>query len=111
MADNACTLFWSPPADIPRTDMANIDSVANMANTEPKQQPHGTGDMDVVPNAEQETVKTEREQTVLAPQANNVNHVMQRMEVEPERGVCIDVTGKEAFRRRPRFQIAPNDKG
>uniref|UniRef100_A0A453SHV4 Uncharacterized protein n=1 Tax=Aegilops tauschii subsp. strangulata TaxID=200361 RepID=A0A453SHV4_AEGTS len=51
--------------------MANIDSVANMANTEPKQQPHGTGDMDVVPNAEQETVKTEREQTMLAPQANS----------------------------------------
>lgn len=36
---------------------------------------------------------------------------MQRTDSEPECGVFIDETGEEALHRRPRFQIAPDDKG
>ena len=62
----------------------------------------------VVAKVEKEYVDPEPEQAILAPPANNLR---QGMSSELLGRVFIDETGMEAHRRRPRFQIAPNDKG
>lgn len=66
------------------------------------------GQEGVVAKIETEDAEPELEQTITSTPRNNVG---QGMHDEPMGGVFIDETGMEAQRRRPRLQIAANDKG